>query len=175
MSDGLNVRGSEILGMAMRGGPVVSIIRIGSEVYGPLIPIGKGDILIGLEPAEALRNSAYMAKSSAVLLNTETIVPYTVSLGESTYPDLHEIVAKLSMISSKVIRLNAGQIAAEAGSPLTANIVMLGAAFGTGQMPIKLTTIKDAIRSRFPVKVAPVNIKAFELGYETCHQALKEH
>jgi len=173
VSDGLKVRGSEVLGMAVRGGPVVSTVRIGSEVYGPLIPMGKGDILIGLEPAETLRNSPYLSKSSTIILNTEAIVPFTVSLGESTYPTLDEIMAKLNVISSKVVTLDARQIAEEAGSPMAANMVMLGASFGASELPIKIETIKEAIQTRFPEKLALVNINAFDLGYRRCHQVPK--
>ena len=75
VDSGLNVRGSEVLGMAVRGGSVVSTIRIGSEVYGPLIPRGKGDIIVGMEPAEALRNIAYLSKTGMVIINTEAIIP----------------------------------------------------------------------------------------------------
>jgi len=169
--DGLKVRGSEVLGMAVRGGPVMSIIRLGSEVYGPLIPMGKGNILIALEPTEALRNSIYLAKSSTVILNMETIVPFTVSLGESIYPDLDEIIARLNTVSNKVISLNARQIAEEAGSPQSANVVMLGASFGASQLPIKIEAIKEAIQARFPAKLARVNINAFDLGYRRCQPA----
>jgi len=173
VSDGLNVRGSEVLGMAVRGGPVVSIIRIGSEVYGPLIPTGKCDILAALEPAEALRNASYLSQSSLVIVNTRKIIPPAVFIGLSKYPSLEEIIEKLNTISSKVIALNATQIAIEAGNPLTANIVMLGALFSSGQVPIKIETAKGAIQERFPEKRVPVNLKAFDLGYEACQQALK--
>ena len=170
--ENINVRGSEVLGMAVRGGPVVSIIRLGSDVYAPLIPAGKGDILIALEASEALRNSPCLSQSSTIILNTETIIPFTVSLGESSYPRLGEITARLNTVASKVITLNAKQIAEEAGSPLSANIVMLGAAFGASQFPIKIETIKEAIRTRFKTRLARTNINAFDLGYQHC-QALK--
>lgn len=173
VNDGLNVRGSEVLGMAVRGGSVVSTVRLGRAVYGPLIPIGKGDILIGMEPAEALRNITYLSDSSLVILNTRKIVPFTVTLGGSGYPDLEKVIERLKRVASKVITLDATQIAEEAGSPLAANIVMLGALFGTGRVPIKIETVKETIQDRFPVKLALVNIKAFDLGYEKCHQALK--
>lgn len=173
VNDGLNVRGSEVLGMAVRGGSVISTIRIGSEVYGPLIPMGKCDILIGIEPSEALRNITYLSPSSLVILNMAKIVPTSVFIGESSYPSLEEIVEKLSQIANRVIRLKAAQIAEEAGSVMAANIVMLGALFGTGQLPIKIETTKEQIRARFSAKLAPVNIKAFDLGYQTCQQALK--
>ena len=173
VSDGLNVRGSELLGMAVRGGSVVGTIRMGTDVYGPLIPAGKADILIGMEPSEALRNIAYLSRSSSVILNTQTIVPFTVSLGRSSYPSLEKIVGKLKEFASQVVMLDAAQIAEEAGSPLAANIVMLGASFGTGKLPIRIETVKEAIQSRFPAKLASINLRAFDLGYEKCQQALK--
>lgn len=173
VKDGLKVRGSEVLGMAVRGGSVVSTVRIGDEVYGPLIPTGKCDILVGMEPAEALRNIACLSKSGLVILNTKRIVPFTVPLGQSEYPSLEKIIEQLGKVAYKVVALNAAQIAEEAGSPLSANIVMLGAVFGTGKLPVKLETIKETIQTRFSAKLAPVNLKAFDLGYQKCQQALK--
>ena len=172
VSDGLKVRGSEVLGMAVRGGSVVSTVRIGDEVYGPLIPMGKGNILVGLEPAEALRNIAYLSSSGMVILNTRRVVPYTVPLGQSEYPSLEKIIEELGKVANKVITLNATQIAEEAGNPLSANVVMLGALFGTGRLPIRVETIKEAIRARFSAKLASANLKAFDLGYQKCQQAL---
>jgi len=169
----LRVRGSEILGMAVRGGSVTSAIRLGDEVYGPLIPMGKCDALVGMEPAEALRNITYLSKSSLVIVNIVITLPFTVSIGKSKYPSLEEMLEKLDNASGRVIKLDAAQIAQQAGSLLTTNIVMLGALFGTGKLPISIETIKETIRARFPAKTAPVNIKAFDLGYQACQQALK--
>lgn len=173
IADRLRVKGSEILGMAVRGGSVTSIIRFGDEVYGPLIPAGKCDIIIGMEPSEALRNASFLSKSGLVILNTVPIVPFTVSLGQSSYPSLEQVLEKLNSVASKTITLNAAEIAKEAGSLLSANIVMLGALFGTELLPLKIATIKEAIEARFPAKVAPVNIKAFDLGYQVCQQVVK--
>ncbi len=173
VAEGLNVRGSEVLGMAVRGGSVTSTIRIGSDVHGPLIPMGKGDILIGMEPAEALRSVVYLSKSGLVILNTRKVVPFTATLGEREYPSLDIIIEKLKLIARKVVALNAAQIAEEVGSPLAANIVMLGALFATDQIPIKLETIREALKSRFPPKLAPVNLKAFDLGYQKCREAFR--
>jgi len=172
VTDGLRVRGSEILGMAVRGGSVTSSIRIGEDVYGPLIPTGKCNALVGMEPSEALRNIAYLSKSSLVLINTAVTIPFTVSIGESTYPSLEEMLRQLGKASDRIIQLDAAKTAQEAGSRLATNIVMLGALFGTEQLPIKIATIKETVESHFPAKVAPVNIKAFDLGYEACRQAL---
>lgn len=174
VKDGLDVRGSEVLGMAQRGGSVFSNIRIGSEVYAPLIPEGRCDILIAVEPSEAMRNIVYLSESSLVILNTRKVVPFTVFLGKSGYPSLDEIVEKLTKVSGRVIPLDAAQIAEEAGNLLSTNVVMLGALFGTGRMPIEIETMKAVIRTRFPDRAASVNITAFELGYRASRQALKE-
>jgi indolepyruvate ferredoxin oxidoreductase beta subunit len=173
VADGLRVRGSEILGMAVRGGSVTSSIRIGEDVYGPLIPTGKCQVLVGMEPSEALRNISYLSKSSLVLLNTAVTAPFTVFIGESSYPSLEEIIGQLGKASGRIVQLDAAKTAQKAGSLLATNIVMLGALFGTEQLPIKIATIKETIRERFPVKAAPVNVKAFDLGYETCQQSVK--
>lgn len=173
IKDGLNVRGSEVLGMAVRGGSVSSTIRIGNGVLAPLVPAGKCDVLVGMEPAEALRNISYLSPSSLVILNTEVIAPFTVAIGESEYPSLETVIEKLTAASSKVITLNADQLAMEAGSLLAANVVMLGALFSTGQIPIRLETVKAEIQAHFSAKIVPVNMKAFDLGYQIYHQAAK--
>jgi indolepyruvate ferredoxin oxidoreductase beta subunit len=173
VADNLRVRGSEILGMAVRGGSVTSSIRIGEDVYGPLIPTGKCHVMVGMEPSEALRNIAYLSKSSLVLVNKAVTIPFTVSIGESSYPSLEEIMGQLSKASGRIVQLDAVKIAQEAGSRLATNVVMLGALFGTEQLPIKIATIKETITERFPAKLAPVNIKAFDLGYEACRKAVK--
>ena len=173
VTDKLRVRGSEILGMAVRGGSVTSAIRIGEDVYGPLIPTGKCNALVGMEPSEALRNIACLSKSSIVLVNTAITAPFTVFIGKSKYPSPEEILSQLGKASSRIVQLDAAKTAQDAGSRLATNIVMLGALFGTEQLPIKIETIKETIRERFPAKLAPVNIRAFDLGYETCRQAVK--
>jgi indolepyruvate ferredoxin oxidoreductase beta subunit len=172
VADNLRVRGSEILGMAVRGGSVTSSIRLGEDVYGPLIPTGKCQVMVSMEPSEALRNISYLSKSSLVLLNTAVTIPFTVSIGESSYPSLEAIMEKLAKASGRIVQMDASKLAQEAGNLLTTNIVMLGALFSAG-LPIKIATIKETIQAHFPAKVAPVNLKAFDLGYEACRQAVK--
>ena len=173
VKDKLKVRGSEILGMAVRGGSVTSAIRLGEDVYGPLIPTRKCSALVGMEPSEALRNITCLSKSSLAILNTAVTVPFTVPLGQSSYPSFEAILEKLNKAAERVIQLDATKLALAAGSLLTTNVVMLGALFGTERLPIKVATIKETVEERFPAKVAPVNMKAFDLGYESCRQALQ--
>lgn len=171
--DGIEVKGSEVLGMAQRGGSVFSNIRLGSSAYAPLTPEGKCDILVAMEPSEALRNISYLTRSGLVVLNSREVIPPTVFLGKSQYPSLETILAKLNQVAGSVVMLDANQLAGEAGSLQAANVVMLGALFGSGLIPIKEETIKVTIKKRFPAKAAQTNIKAFELGCQEVQRALK--
>ncbi len=170
--DGIAVKGSEVLGMAQRGGSVFSNLRLGSGIYAPLTPEGKCDVMVAVEPSEALRNIQYLSRSSMVVLNTREVKPFTVFLGSSGYPALEEILEKLKRASERVIALDAARLAQEAGNLQTTNVVMLGALFGTGLMPIKVETAKEVVKARVPVKAIDVNLKAFDLGYEEVQKNL---
>jgi indolepyruvate ferredoxin oxidoreductase, beta subunit len=166
--DGLKVRGSEVLGMAQRGGSVFSNIRLGSEVESPMTTDGKCDILVAVEPSEALRNIQYLNSTSTVIINTRKVIPATVSLGKSRYPEIEQIKEKLKTVAGVVITLDATELAEKAGNRQTTNVVMLGAAFGCGKIPIQVETVKGVILERVPAKAVEANSKAFDLGVQVC-------
>jgi indolepyruvate ferredoxin oxidoreductase beta subunit len=172
VSDGLKVRGSEVLGMAQRGGSVFSNIRLGIDVEAPMTADSKCDVLIAVEPSEGLRNIQYLNKNTTVILNTRKVIPATVSMGKSTYPEIEQIVAKLKSVTTKVITVDANDLAEKAGNRQSTNVVMLGTLFGSGKVPISVETMKEHIRERFAGKAAEVNIKAFDLGYEAAKKAI---
>jgi indolepyruvate ferredoxin oxidoreductase beta subunit len=172
--DGLKVRGSEVLGMAQRGGSVFSNIRLGTDVEAPMTADGKCDILVAVEPSEGLRNIQYLNKSSTVVLNTRKVIPAAVSIGKSTYPEIEVIKEKLEGVGCKVITVDAVELAEKAGNRQATNVVMLGTLFGSGKMPISLETIKEVVRGRVPAKAIDVNLKAFDMGYEAVGQQLKK-
>ncbi len=169
----LSIRGSEVLGMAQRGGSVVSNIRIGSEFHAPLVPEGRCDIMVVLEPSEALRKIKYLSGSSLVILNTRRIIPFTVFIDKSTYPELEIVIKKLNEVADNVIAIDASQIAEESGSLLSTNIAMLGALFGIGRIPVDVETMKSVIRKKLPARTIVANIKAFDLGYATVNRLLE--
>lgn len=173
--EGLKVRGSEILGMAVRGGPVSSTIRVGSEVHGPLVPEGKGDVLVGLEPIEALRNITYLSKNGIAVINTRPIIPYTVPLGLTKYPHIKNVLETLKEKSRNVIALDATKLAKKAATPVAANMVMLGALAGTGKLPIKNKTLKKVMKAHFSKQMALINTKAFDLGFEVSRNLAKRN
>jgi len=166
--DGLKVRGSEVLGMAQRGGSVFSNIRLGSAVEAPMTAEGRCDILVGVEPSEALRNIAYLNNQSVVFVNIRKVIPSTVSLGKSNYPDIEQIKAKLEAVTGKVMILDATELAEKAGNRQATNIVMLGALFSCNNIPITETTMKECIRERVPAKALEANLKAFDIGRDAC-------
>lgn len=167
--DGFKVRGSEVLGMAQRGGSVFSNIRLGDEVYAPLTTDGKCDVMVAVEPSEALRNIQYLNKNTTVILNTRKVIPATVSMGKSTYPEIDQIIARLKMVTPYIITLDATDLAEKAGSRQATNVVMLGAAMGCGKIPINIDTVKEVIKERVPVKAVEANMKAFDLGAQACN------
>ena len=161
LKDGHKVRLGEIHGMAQRGGSVVSHVRMGDEVYGTVIPEGKADIIVAFEPLEALRNLSYLKNGGKTILNTEKINPISVSLGESEYPPLDEILSNLSE-KGRVYHFNATEIAKKVGNQVTMNMVMMGA-LSLLETPIKNETLLETILSVLSKK-AEINMKAFEAG-----------
>jgi indolepyruvate ferredoxin oxidoreductase, beta subunit len=166
--DGYKVRGSEVLGMAQRGGPVFSNIRLGTEVESPLTSEGRCDILVALEPSEALRNIQYLNPKSTVIINIRKIIPATVSMGKSTYPEIEQIKSRLQAVAGTVIAIDAADLADKAGNRQSTNVVMLGTLFSCENMPLNIETVKECIRERVPAKAAEVNMKAFDLGRQAC-------
>ncbi len=172
VNDGLSVKGLEMIGTAQRGAPVTSMLRLGGACRAPIIPLGRGDIMIGLEPGEALRNITYMSKAGIIILNTQRVTPVMTMLGMGgSYASTEEIVKKLKENSSRTIILDAIALAEKAGSGRSANMVMLGAAFGPGLLPIRIETIKTTMGTRFRKEEGLFNLRAFELGYQAWQQS----
>jgi indolepyruvate ferredoxin oxidoreductase, beta subunit len=164
--EGLKVMGSEVLGMSQRGGSVFSNIRLGSEIYAPMTADGQCDILLALEPSEALRNIQYLNESSIVVMNTNKVIPSMVSIGKSTYPELSSIKKMIKNTGCQLQELDALDLARKAGHIQAINVVMLGALIGTGNIPIRIETMKTIMAEKFSSKLLPINIKAFEFGYQ---------
>jgi indolepyruvate ferredoxin oxidoreductase beta subunit len=169
---GFKVRGSEVLGMAQRGGSVFSNIRLGTDVEGPVTSEGKCDVIITLEPSEGLRYIQYLNKTTTVILNIRKVIPATVTMGRSIYPEIEQIKEKLQAVAGKVITMDAVELAEKAGNRQTTNVIMLGALFGCGKVPISVDIIKELVRQRVPARAVEANMKAFDLGYEEARRLL---
>ena len=157
--EGRHVKGAETHGMAQRGGSVESHIRIGGQ-FGPLIVPGQADLLISFDLLEALRYSHYLKKGGMLVVNRHLVLPTSVFTQKIAVPTEDEIIGRLK--NCDLCLLDADAIAAEAGSVLAQNVVMLGAA--SGAMPLKPESLVAAVRKLVPPKTIEINIKAFEMG-----------
>lgn len=167
LSRGLKVRTGESLGMAQRGGSVQSHVRIGEDVYGPIIPERGANVVLALEPLEALRVVNYVGKKTIIILNTTPVPPTSVLLKEQDYPDMENIIRILSEAGMMVYPLNATRIAEEIKEKMALNMVMLGAFTALGIGPLTLKETNRAIAKTIPRKYLKKSLQAFKLGIES--------
>jgi indolepyruvate ferredoxin oxidoreductase beta subunit len=167
VKDGLNVRVSEIHGMAQRGGAVVTTVRIGERVHASTVLEGQADVLLGFEPIETVRNLKYCSERTHVIMNTEKIPPTELASKNLKYPSSEKVMKDISLFTKKIAQIDAAQLARKAGNSLTQNVVLLGALAGTGILPLKKQSMIEAISELVPAKYAEINLKAFELGIQS--------
>lgn len=166
VKDGLNVRVSEIHGMAQRGGAVVSDVRMGAKVLAPTILDRNADVILGFEPIETLRNMKYASEKTVVIMNSERIMPTELTAKKAKYPSLEEIIRRVNAFTRNVIVIEAARLAKEAGNVMAQNVVLLGALAAAGKIPIKTEALIEALQELVPPKQLEVNVKAFKIGYE---------
>lgn len=168
LKQGYDVKTSELHGLSQRGGGISSHIRFGDNIYSPLVLQGEANLVIGLEPLEALRVCYYGSKANKTvfLVNSERILPISVTVLKEKYPSLKEIKKILDGFSSKVIVLDAsGTVKKETGDVLAANIFLLGYACGKKLVPIKKELMLEVMKGLIPEKYFENNKKVFELGF----------
>jgi len=170
--DGLNVRVSEIHGMAQRGGTVTSNVRIGDEVLSSMIIDGGADVLLGFEPLETIRSLKCASQKTLVIMSSEHIQPSELAARNVPYPNDEEIQAKIRLFTNKSIVLKAAALAKEAGNNLAQNSVLLGALAAVEGFPVKMESLLEALKELVPQKQGDVNIKAFMIGMRTAQQQL---
>jgi indolepyruvate ferredoxin oxidoreductase beta subunit len=163
---GYRARISDVFGIAQRGGPVMSHVRIGQEIYGNMVEEHKADVVVSLEPMEALRAvSKFLKPGGLVMMSTRAIYPVEVNTGKATYPPMAEIERIIKMVAADVIELDAIKVAEGEGIPIAANIVMLGVLAGSGVLPFSPELLRNSIRENIPRSIEQ-NLKAFEAGYD---------
>ncbi len=158
----------ETFGAAQRGGDVHSSMRISEKrYYGPLIPKGKAHVIVGLEPLETLRMlAAYGNENVLTVTNTQPVYPVAVLSRRRDYPDLNKLKKTIESLSQGAWLVNVTQMASDLGSPMVANIVLLGSLLGTGKMPLHSDEVEKEIRSAFPSSAVDINLKALKMGTE---------
>jgi len=162
-SENYDVKVSEVHGMSQRGGSVVTYVRFGDKVYSPIIDLGEADYIVSFEKLEAARYAPYLKKGGKIITNTQEIDPMPVITGKTEYPT--EILDELKAKNLSIDELSALDLALEAGSSKAVNIVLMGRLARYFDIPYE-KWIKT-LESTVPEKFLTMNIKAFELGFNS--------
>jgi len=162
----LRVTIGETFGMSQRGGSVMSHLRISkARVWSPQIPKGEADLIVAIEPIEALRVlSDYGNPDVKVLVNTRPIYPVGVITGESDYPAPEKIREAVKDLSAKAYFIDATAEAVNLGNPILGNIIMIGGVEGLGVLPFNREVFETVIREGMPASRIEANLRAFDIG-----------
>jgi len=162
----------ETFGASQRGGSVMSHIRVSSlSTWSPQVPKGKADIVVTLEPIEAIRVLAgYGNPAVKVLTNTRAIYPAGVIAGKLSYPTLDEIKETLKKLSARAWFIDATDEAVKLGNSILGNIIMIGALSAVGDLPVGRDDFTAVISRTLPEEKMADNLKAFDLGVEMMNQ-----
>lgn len=168
LREGLHIKQAEVHGMSQRGGDVQSNLRISSTpIASDLIPLGAADVIISLEPLEALRYLPYLSREGWIITNS------TPFINIDNYPDTEQVLAELGSMKHAVV-IDVDAIAKESASPRAANMVLLGAAAPT--LGIESEKFEEGIRNIFARKgeeIVEMNLKAFHAGYAYSEKAMR--
>jgi len=162
MLDGYDVKKTDSIGMAQRGGSVVSHIRLGEKVYSPLISPGDADVLFAMEKLEAARSSSFLRNGGVALLSRYGAPPVSLIGGRYEYPSDEMILKCLHRRTQKVFFIDGLAKVAELGNIKTLNVFLLGAL--SGLLPLSREAWHESLKTTLPEKILSINLEAFDLG-----------
>ena len=162
LNNGYDVKKSDSLGMAQRGGSVVSHVRWGQHVFSPMIKKGEVDFLVGFEQLEAARWASYLKPGGIALIADVVVLPVSIIGSTIPYPSWDEIEGILSQRDAKIYPVSAARISSEVGNPKAQNMVLLGSLSVFLELSPEAWT--DAMRQRLPRKFVESSIEAFSRG-----------
>ena len=160
LSEGYDVKVSEVHGMSQRGGSVVTYVRFGDKVYSPIIDKGQADFIVSFEKLEAARYMEYLKEGGRIVVNTQEIDPMPVIIGAATYPE--NLIEKMNDLGVTVDAMDCLSLAQEAGSAKAVNLVLMGRLSRYFDIPEEKWM--KAIEECVPAKFIELNRKAFSLG-----------
>jgi indolepyruvate ferredoxin oxidoreductase beta subunit len=164
MNSGYDVKKTDSLGMAQRGGSVASHVRWGKHVFSPMVKRGEGDFLVGFEQLEAARWAPYLRQGGVAIVADVTVIPISIISGKTPYPSWKEIENILSQYTDRIYLIAAPKIAQEVGNPRAINMVILG--FLSAFLELAPEAWTENIRRRLPPKFLESSLKAFSKGVE---------
>ena len=163
LDKGMFVRTTETIGMAQRGGSVVSHVRMGEEIHSPLIPKGQADVMIAFEPAEAVRNISYLKKDGVAVVNRKAVKPVTATLSNTEYSG-QEMMEYLKKHVKNLVLVDGEAICKEVGSAKVLNMALLGAALGSNVLDLSLQDMEHEIEIHVKKQFVAMNKKALARG-----------
>jgi indolepyruvate ferredoxin oxidoreductase beta subunit len=162
LAAGYDVKKTDTLGMAQRGGSVVSHVRIAERVWSPLIKEGGVDIMLAFEKLEAARWGYYLRPGGVEIVNNHAMPPLSVSLGTQRYPSDEEVKDILKRQTERIYFVDGTGGARELGDIRALNMFMLGCA--SLLLPINVHTWKECMSQRMPSNILQINVSAFDRG-----------
>ena len=163
LDKGMFVRTTETIGMAQRGGSVVSHVRMGGEIHSPMIPKGQADVILAFEPAEAVRSLPYLREGGMLIVNRKAVKPVTATLGGGQY-DGHEMLDFLKKKVDNLLIMDGEAVCRQAGSAKVLNVALLGAAAASGALDISIPDMEVEIKKKVKPQFVELNQKALALG-----------
>ena len=160
LTEGYDVKVSEVHGMSQRGGSVVTYVRFGEKVYSPVIDRGEADFIVSFEKLEAARYVEYLKEGGRIVVNTQEIDPMPVIIGAMDYPK--DLIGKMQELGIQVDAMDCLALANEAGSAKAVNLVLMGRLSRYFEIPEEKWM--KAIEEYVPPKFVELNKKAFALG-----------
>ena len=162
LTEGFDVKVSEVHGMSQRGGSVITYVRFGEKVYSPVVDAGEADFIVSFEILETARWLPYLKAGGQIVTNTQQIDPMPVITGAAEYPA--NLVEKIRAQGIKIDAMDCLTLARQAGSQKAVNIVLLGRL--SHYFDISETSWQNALRACVPPKFLDINQRAFALGKE---------
>lgn len=160
---GKTVCATETIGMSQRGGSVVSHVRMGEGSHSPMIPHASAHVMIAFEPAEAVRNLAYLAPQGVLVVAQKAVKPVTATLNNSQY-DGTEMLDYLRQHVPNLVVVDGDTLCAQLGNPKVLNVILLGAATASGMLGVSMAQMEQAMQQRIPAKLMALNLQALQVG-----------
>jgi indolepyruvate ferredoxin oxidoreductase beta subunit len=172
LATGYDVKKTDSLGMAQRGGSVTSHVRLGDKVFSPMIPPGGADFLVSYERLEAVRSLTILRPNGIAIVDSVAVIPLSVTIEGYHYPSVDEVRESLSAITQRAYILSAMEMATKLGNPRASSILCLG--FLSVFLEIPEQSWLDEIKRHLPSRLHEVNLAAFSAGVEAARERRKE-
>lgn len=171
VNEGFRVTFGQTYPAQQRGGPVINYIRISKEIQAsPIIPEGRADVIVAMEPVEAMRMLYQYGNPDVITMVNPRPIQAIDGAGLGTkYPSVDKLLEDITALSAKTWIIQATEEARKLGNPIMANVILVGALVGSGILPLDRKGVEPVLRERFP-KSIDINLKAFDKGIELVKQ-----